>query len=694
MNSYSYELLSKKIGLSRIGRIYLSKASKERLRTPTIAIPLERFLMKQFSFVKEFEKHSLFIISKEIYLKAHFIREKFKNTGFIYNYNGTLEKFQEELDENLPIFSQNHVLAMIPFNIPTTAVSKSFALVEVEHYIRKAEQMLKDKPTINFGLTIKTFDFPELFKLYIPLIQNHGNIILLNFQDMFNNFGKFKDILGVISQVNCKLDKNIALMVSGRILPKHYPILVYLGIDIVDSSFLIHLSSENFYDTIEHLLPIYKIQYLPCSCVACIGKLRELLEKKDSPQKTDLICMHNLITAKNYMNKIIQYLKTEDYRAFVEKTSLDDMNMISMLKILDRHYSELLRNGTPLIQEKKRTINCLGASSYFRPDFLEFRERTIRNFEPELWTKLIILLPCSAKKPYSQSKSHKRFYEVIRKFADFPTFQEIILTSPLGAIPRQLEDIYPVNSYDISVTGVWDSEEKTITENMLARLLQKYDKGIVVIGHLEEEYRDIVKRVMQSTQHEYYFSTIENGNTSMESLMSLKKLIQKYKDKFKPEKDILKEGILLKTWTRKCMKIADYQFGHGAGQKLFSNGIITKKNRQNTQIDLIDFKTREKLAILKLVAGQMLLTIKGAKKFKPFKDNKNVVVFNGDKISGNTLFRPGIIEYDPTILPNSCVIILNQDKVNVIGVGLSIVGSNYITNSKTGRIIKVYERIK
>ena len=153
----SYEVLAKKIGLSRIGRIYLSKTSKERLRTPTIAIPLERFLMKQFNFIKEFEKHSLFIISKDIYLKAHFIREKFINTGFIYSYNGTLKKFKDELNENLAIFSQKNVLAIIPFNIPTTAVSKSFTSVEIDYYIQEVEQILNNNPTINFGLTISFF---------------------------------------------------------------------------------------------------------------------------------------------------------------------------------------------------------------------------------------------------------------------------------------------------------------------------------------------------------------------------------------------------------------------------------------------------------------------------------------------------------------------------------------------------------
>ena len=176
--------------------------------------------------------------------------------------------------------------------------------------------------------------------------------------------------------------------------------------------------------------------------------------------------------------------------------------------------------------------------------------------------------------------------------------------------------------------------------------------------------------------------------------MSLETLINQYKEKFKPVIDISKGDNRFKTWTRKCIKIADYQFGLGVGEKLFSNGVHARRNKRNTQIDLVDLKTREKLAVLKLEAGQILLTIKGAKKLEPFETNKNIIVFDGDKIQGNTLFRPGIIEFDSKIVPNSCVIILSNDKRNVIGVGQSIVGSNYIKKSKTGRVVDIYERIK
>jgi len=266
-------------------------------------------------------------------------------------------------------------------------------------------------------------------------------------------------------------------MASGKILPKFFPILVYLGVDLFDTTFLLYLSVEDFYDTIEYLLPIYKVKYLPCSCVACKGELKNLYDKKYSQEKTDLLCLHNLISANNYMRKIKQYLQYEDYRAFVEKSSLDDINIISILKILDKEHFNRMRYETPITQKNKKVI-CFGQSSYNRPDFEEFRRRTISNFEPEPWTNMVILLPCSAKKPYSSSKSHKKFYRSIRNFPEFPDFQEFIITSPLGAIPRQLEDIYPVNSYDISVTGNWDEEEKNITAEMLLTLLKKYDINI------------------------------------------------------------------------------------------------------------------------------------------------------------------------------------------------------------------------
>jgi archaeosine synthase len=693
MNNF-FELLENRIGFSRIGRMNLSKDKKFFIRTPNVTIPIKNVLMKQFSFIQEFENHDLFIISKEIFLKIGFLQEKFRDTGFIFTHPGTLERFENILQKNLDIFSRDNVLALIPFNIPTITIGYDFSRREVEHYVKNVEKILRNHPDINFGLSIRLFDYFELLDLYLSVIKANDNIKILNLDGIFNNFGNFRTIIKTIITLKKKLDNNLIIMASGRILPKFYPILVYLGVDLIDTTYLLYLSAENFYDTIEYLLPIYKVKYLPCSCVACKGNLKNLYQIKHSVEKTDLLCLHNLISANNYMRKIKQYLRYEDFRAFVEKSSMDDINMISTLKILDKEYFTQVRYETPIAQKDKKII-CFGQSSYYRPDFEEFRNRTIKNFEPEEWTNLIILLPCSAKKPYSSSKSHKKFYRSIRKFPEFPNFQEIIITSPLGAIPRQLEDVYPVNSYDISVTGDWDEEEKNITSKMLLDLLNKYDKSIPIICHLDGKSLEIVKQISNKQNFDIYYTVLQENATSNESLKYLEEVIKEHISDYKPENEIVKGNYLSKTWIRKFIKISDYQFGVGSGNKIIKNDIILKKNKTNTRISLIDVSTKENLGRFEASTGQISLSINGIKRItlKPFSLNSNIIIFDGDHIRGNNLFRKGILDYSLDLIPESFVAVIDNLKQNIIGVGRIVVGTNFLKNSNSGKVIEIYEKI-
>lgn len=130
-----FELLESRIGFSRIGRMSLSKEKKLYIRTPNVIIPIKNVLMKQFNFIQEFEDHELFIISKEIFLKIGFLREKFKDTGFIFSHPGTLEKFASTLQKNLEIFTKDNILSIIPFNIPSTAIGRDFAKREIKNYL-------------------------------------------------------------------------------------------------------------------------------------------------------------------------------------------------------------------------------------------------------------------------------------------------------------------------------------------------------------------------------------------------------------------------------------------------------------------------------------------------------------------------------------------------------------------------------
>ena len=684
-----FELLEKKIGLARIGRIILSKKNKDFIHTPNFLVPINQNLTKNANFNEEFESHRIFITSKKKYLSENFIRVKFKNSAVIYSHKGLITGFIEVLDRKKSFFFENNVIPVIPFNVPNISISKEFSINQINCYLNIAEEILKKNQNINFIFTIKIFNHPELFDLYIAIVNKYENIKVLNFSDLFDNLKNFRNIIKVIIKAKLELDNNIVLMASGRIITKLYPMLIYLGFDLIDSSYILYKSSEGFYDTIEYLLPTYKINFLPCSCVVCRGELKNILKDKYSTEKINLLCLHNLITAKNYANKINQYLKYEDFRDFVEKSSLNDAKLISILKILDKEFYFSLKNETPITQENK-TINCLGALSYFRPDFQIFREMVIDTFTPEPETQLIIILPCSSKKPYSDSKSHKKFATAIRKYPDFPNFQEIIISSPLGAIPRQLENVYPINSYDISVTGFWDEEELAIASEMLVKILDKYNQEIPIICHLEGGYVEIVEKAQKKLNRKFYFSQINNKITSIESLNSLETLIRTYKDEYSAKLDIKTAKTLSKSWHRKLLKLLDYQFGIDSATKVFSNGLLVKEKKDKNQIKIIDPITKDILGFFKYSSGQIALSMKGAEKLVPYEHSK-FLVFNGEKITGNTLFRPGILEYSNNLFPNDYVLILDNTKQNLIGLGQMIVGSDFLRNSKTGRIAKVYE---
>ena len=83
--------------------------------------------------------------------------------------------------------------------------------------------------------------------------------------------------------------------------------------------------------------------------------------------------------------------------------------------------------------------------------------------------QVMILLPCSARKPYRLSKSHGQFLRAIGSTG----CHEVMMTSPLGLVPRDLEDVWPAANYDVPVTGDWSSDELERVRRMLLSLVER-----------------------------------------------------------------------------------------------------------------------------------------------------------------------------------------------------------------------------
>lgn len=114
--------------------------------------------------------------------------------------------------------------------------------------------------------------------------------------------------------------------------------------------------------------------------------------------------------------------------------------------------ASVVREGTRL--------RCHSYTSRDDPIISEWKRRVAEEHTPPTHqAKVLVLLPCSAQKPYRLSQSHRRFQRAVTTRG----VHEVMVTAPLGLVPRELEDIWPAAHYDIPVTGNWDVDElKTI----------------------------------------------------------------------------------------------------------------------------------------------------------------------------------------------------------------------------------------
>ena len=104
-------------------------------------------------------------------------------------------------------------------------------------------------------------------------------------------------------------------------------------------------------------------------------------------------------------------------------------------------------------------------------DFIENRYTA-----PKSLDNTLVLLPCSERKPYRLSRSHRKFIDAIGTNG----CHEVMVTSPLGLVPRDLEDVWPAGFYDIPVTGDWTRDELDRVHSMVESLLARHHYRCVI----------------------------------------------------------------------------------------------------------------------------------------------------------------------------------------------------------------------
>lgn len=272
--------------------------------------------------------------------------------------------------------------------------------------------------------------------------------------------------------------------------------------------------------------------------------------------------------------------------------------------------------------------------------------------------EVVVILPCSMKKPYSNSKSHQKFKRGSKGY------QELILTSPFGICPRELENTFPIQSYDVAVSGDWSYEEKEIAGN----LLNSYVKDKNIIANVSGGYEEVCREYLDDC----VYTSVENKPTSNESIYNLRMELKKYK-KVKHREKVLKE----------LRSIAIYQFGKD-GEKFIDDDVVSK-GRYHRRV----FSKNKQIALLNKDIGLYSLTLDGGEKL--FDLGLKIVEIDFD-LKTNTIFTPGVSKADSNIIPMDEVVVVNNGEV--VAVGKAILSGTEMETLTNGIAIKVRHRKK
>ncbi|MDO5851149.1 MAG: DUF5591 domain-containing protein [Methanobacteriaceae archaeon] len=301
-------------------------------------------------------------------------------------------------------------------------------------------------------------------------------------------------------------------------------------------------------------------------------------------------------------------------------------------------------------------IPCITEQSLYRVEVQRWQKR-MKLLEP--YTDTIVVLPCSMKKPYSQSKSHSLFMKYSKGL------QEVILTSPFGICPRELEKTYPIQSYDASTTGDWSYEEMDIA----GKCLKEYVKDKKVIAHVSGGY----KKACEMHLDNVVFTCEDDNCRSKESLENLKQEVKKA-DKISKKAHRIHD----------LRSIARYQFNTKKADVLIPDDT---KTYGKFNIRIMSEKTQ--IATLHFETGLYTLNLPGGELLNQEKINRVFIDFD---LQSNTLFAPGINDADSSIIPQDEVVIIKDNQV--VGVGKAMMAGDEMKNSNMGIGVKVRHRIK
>ncbi|WP_311170578.1 archaeosine synthase subunit alpha [Halobellus ordinarius] len=492
-----------------------------------------------------------------------------------------------------------------------------------------------------FAVDYPDVDFPSAAVVTSRTAADHGAdaYILSDAQGFVGHASAFRDEIIAAREA---LPADTALYLSGVATPRNAATLVYAGVDLLDAKRARVRGLQGFYLTSEGEHFLEDLDELPCSCPACQGKRLDV--DPDDPSggpssaaqaaafDREDCADHNEYALESELATIRRRIRDGRLRDYIEGQARHDQWLTAAFREFDDQYT-YLEERTPVIRDTE--LAAASEDTLRRVEIQRFAERVTERYRNR-FSNPLVLVPCSATKPYSESQSHAQFHDAIQYRA-----HQVSMTSPIGVVPMELELTYPAQHYDTVVTGRWSEAEKSFVADVLRRYLERNEYPRVVAHVPEGGYREICERVEAAVDVDFEYTVDDHPTTtaSIGNLMSTLDGELKY-GKRKRQHNTVKA-------------LADYQFGPGAGDDLFADVELRTTSRY-PKLQVRDGDSEddngpgEQLATMVPQYGVLSFTLAGARVWAD-SDAPTKRVEIDEFVPHGSVLAPGVVDADEDI---------------------------------------------
>jgi archaeosine synthase len=505
-----------------------------------------------------------------------------------------------------------------------------------------------------------------------PLAKDAALVALQNLNELR---GKPREFVRAVAGARHAIGPRPLLFAPAVADPASLALLTYLGIDLTDDFQAIAAASAGVF--------LYNFGSVPgglagaCHCAACAGYFPESEDGSDKEAHAPALAdsgdagaelgegrgalgarslpsvspdsaafkaalAHNRLALTAEAKIAARAIENGTLRELVEARIRAHPWLVAALRNFDREFAGPAEDLTPVWKER---LHALSHESLHRPEVERWVGRIRARYSPPPSARVLLLVPCSARKPYSLSKTQHTISRALAGIRPAFAVHRAIVTSPLGVVPEELERVFPAAHYDIPVTGDWAGEEADRVFELVASIARSHP------------YRAVVSLVGDDLPglQEQVAGTIECAAKGTPWEQSLTRAADAVREALKGERDVDPRRRTLED----LQSVGRFQFGKAAGDALFEGAAAKGRYPWNRIL-----AGKVQLAQHFPDKGRLSLTLEGAKRVAAAGAYR--VTVSPFELKGD-VFAVGVTAVDPEVCEGDSVAVVRDGKVIAAG---------------------------